>query len=140
MTTTSSGCLGKMQAEQQALTTTRGGIFDGLSKVTSFALLIIACVGAAGILPGSTMGWLAIGLGGGAFALSLAAGKLKDRKITLLIGALFALIPIVVGSLGVTGILSGVQVGWGILAPNLAAIPIGCCFRAKIFRDMISEI
>ncbi|MFZ0565168.1 MAG: hypothetical protein WAM28_03185 [Chlamydiales bacterium] len=129
MVTPSNDCLGKLQAklqvEKQALTTTRGRIFDGLGKVTESALFIIACIGAAGILPGSTMGWVAIGLGGGSFALNLAAGKLKDRKINLLIGALSAIIPIVIGSLGVTGVLSGVQVGWGTLAPNLAGISIG---------------
>lgn len=77
------------------------------------------------------MGWLAVGLGSGTFALTLAAGKLKERKITLVLTAVFALLPVVLGSLGAAGILSGTQIGWGLIAVPLAllaiALPLSCC-------------
>ena len=85
-------------------------ITQGVAGLSILALIIIGCVGAAGILPGSTMGWSAIGLGGGGLLFNLASGKLKERKITLLVTALlFTLLPIVLGALGVTGILSGAR-------------------------------
>jgi hypothetical protein len=120
-------CFSKLAKEAEVTRTTRGHIFNGMSKLTGVALFIIACIGAAGILPGSTMGWIAIGLGGGSFALKLAAGQLKDKKITLLLTALLTLFPIVIGGLGVAGIFSGVQIGWILIVPTIATIPIGCC-------------
>lgn len=102
-----------------------------ISNAAGAALFIIACIGAAGILPGSTMGWAAVGLGGGMLAFNLAAGNLKNRKTQVITIALLAISYITVGGLGAAGILSGTQVGWGVIGSALAVGPImcyvGCC-------------
>lgn len=105
----------------------------GLAGLSSFALFIIACIGAAGILPGSTMGWLAVGLGGGSFIATLVSES-EHKKVQLLIETILAITFVTLGSLGVSGILSAQQVGWGITGgylPFIAiAIPISCCIVA----------
>lgn len=77
--------------------------------------------GRLGVFPGSSIGWVTLGLGGGTFALSLAAGKLKDHKYHLVIGGLQAVTLIVIGALGCGGILSTSQVGWGIIGASIGA-------------------
>jgi len=101
---------------------------QGLSTLAGMALFIIGCIGAAGAFPGSSIGWVAVGLGGGGFALSLAAGNLKKRKLDLIPAAIIAAIVVTIGALGGAGVLSATQVGWGIVGTTLAAGPIFCCF------------
>lgn len=107
-----------------------------VTALSGVALFVIGCLGAAGILPGSTVGWVAIGLGAGTLILNLAQGKLKDRKITLILAALGAVLPITLGALGVTGVLSGTQLGYGIIiAPFVtigAGLFTGCCVGCGI--------
>lgn len=121
----------KILEEHEAVKSKIGHTLIGIGNLSNIALLIIGCVGAAGILPGSTMGWLALGLGGGSFALNLAAGKLKKRKITLVLAAISVLLPVILGSLGAAGILSGTQIGWGLITVPLTffaiAAPLICC-------------
>jgi hypothetical protein len=96
----------------------------GVSVIASCALFIIGCIGAAGILPGSLIGWTAVGLGGAGFLLSLSLGNFEKRKVELITGALLAAVYVTVGALGATGILSATQVGWGIIGSSLAAMPV----------------
>jgi hypothetical protein len=97
-----------------------------VSTLSSIALFIIGCVGAAGRLPASTTGWCAIGLGGTTFVLQSASDLLKNREITWQSFNAFAVASIVCGVLGVTGTLSGTAVGWGVLAVPLVGIGVSC--------------
>lgn len=111
-------------------------IMQSLAGITGAALFILGSIGAAGILPGSIMGWVAVGLGGGAFALSLAGGNLKKRKFELIVTGLMVASIVTVGGLGAAGILSGTQVGCGIFGTVLASMPLICfvqCFIAVYF-------
>jgi hypothetical protein len=105
---------------------TRGLVTQGMSMLSSLALFIIGCIGAAGILPGSTMGWLVIGLGSGSFLLQLAGGRLQERKGALLVVAVITLVFIILAALGVAGILSGAQVGWGVVGTCLVPAGVAC--------------
>jgi hypothetical protein len=106
----------------------------GGSFIASMALFIIGCVGAAGAFPGSAIGWTTVGLAGGGFALSIAAGNFKLRKFDLIISGLMTAALVTIGAFGGAGILSATQVGWGIIGTSLAAMPLGCivnCHKIK---------
>ncbi len=93
-------------------------ILNGIRGVTAVALFVIGCIGAAGVFPGSTIGWTTIGLGGGAFALTLA---MRCRKFFLIIATTAFASFVTLGALGAAGILSGTQIGWGVVGTSLAA-------------------
>lgn len=107
-----------------------------IAAVASTALFIIGCVGAAGAFPGSTIGWVTIGLGGGSYALSLSLGNLQKRKFDVITGGLVATALVVVGALGGAGILTAQQVGWGIVGTTLANIPISC-IRSSFLQSQV---
>lgn len=103
-----------------------------LAAIAGIALFIIGCVGAAGAFPGSAIGWVTVGLAGGRFALQLAMGNFKQRKIDLIVSGLLAAVLVTVGTLGGMGVLSATQVGWGIIGTALAFVPLRCttsCFK-----------
>ncbi|MBS0623130.1 MAG: hypothetical protein JSS62_00745 [Verrucomicrobia bacterium] len=123
----STSCLGsvrnhiwgsKEELSNASLMCSRASI--GLGAITGVALFIIACVGAAGHLSPSTLGWASIGLGGGMVVSNLTAGNLKyrDKILTALhilsLASIFAL-----GSLGVTGVLSAQHLGYGLIGTYL---------------------
>lgn len=91
------------------------------SQLMGLALFIISCLGAAGVLPSSTTGWVAIGLGGGMLVCNYAFGKFKERPLSLATSTLACLLPIIIGTLGVTGVLIGRQVGAGLLGASFAS-------------------
>ena len=96
-----------------------------LSIITSISLFIIGCIGAAGAFPGSSIGWVTVGLAGGTFILTnLASNKFKERIFELISSALITAILVTVGVLGGVGILSSTQVGWGIVGTSLASMPV----------------
>jgi hypothetical protein len=114
----------------------------GLSAITGLTLFIIGCVGAAGAFPGSAIGWVTVGLAGGGFALNLAVGNLEKRKVELIVGALVAAVLITVGALGGTGLLSTIQVGWGIIGASLASLPVSCvaaCLKGRHIEQVHME-
>jgi hypothetical protein len=75
-----------------------------IQNISYAALFIIGCVAAAGAMPMTTAGWLAVGFGSAALISNLAAGGLKDRKCMAIIGTLTAASIILVGALGVAGL------------------------------------
>lgn len=97
--------------------------------ITGIALFIIGCMGAAGAFPGS-IGWAAVGLAAGGFVLNLSLGKFKIRKYDLIADALLTTVILTISALGITGIFSTAQVGWGILGTSLAALPVSAIFGA----------
>jgi hypothetical protein len=136
--------ISQSQADRQvSWQVTRPCVIQGLSLFSGFAslaLFVIGCIGAAGILPSSTMGWSAIGLGGAGFLLHITTeDKWKERKMTLLIGTAISLLPVVLGALGVTGILSGIQVGWGLIGIPLTTAPIICCLGVYYGQKIVRE-
>ncbi len=50
----------------------------------ALAILIIGCLGAAGVIPGSQMGWITMGLAASGGVIFCCAGTLRHRKIELL--------------------------------------------------------
>lgn len=75
-----------------------------IQNISYAALFIIGCVAAAGAMPMTTAGWLAVGFGSAALISNLAAGGLKDRKCMAILGTLTAASIILVGALGVAGL------------------------------------
>jgi len=122
-----------------------------LKRIAHIALFIIGILGVVGVFSGSTLiGGLAIGLGVGAAICILAQGGtnvsniLKKRKIELFTVGLVLAAIITVGAFGCSGVLSPQQVGWGLIAATLAAIPlamtkncyVNCCVKkSDEFRD-----
>ena len=105
-----------------------------LDTIMSSALFIIGCVGAAGAFPGSTIGWVTVGLGGGGFALSLAHGNFKKRKYDVIVRAFQTAFLVTVGALGGgAGILSAIQVGWAIVGSILIIGFVLGCFNQMNF-------
>ena len=98
------------------------------------AFLIIGAVRAAGLLPSSTVGWTAVGLGVSLFAFNAARGNLPKRRVELIAEAVFTAVIVIIGALGGLGILSAPQVGGGIIAvaltPKIIAL-IHCSQRPK---------
>jgi hypothetical protein len=110
-----------------------------LSVITGAALFIIGCIGAAGAFPGSSIGWVTVGLAGGTFILTnLASNKFKERKFELISSALITAILVTVGVLGGVGILSSTQVGWGIVGTTLASMPVSFAI-SLISKKKINE-
>ncbi|MCC5832556.1 MAG: hypothetical protein JJU12_05890 [Chlamydiales bacterium] len=72
--------------------------------ISYLALFIIAIAAAAGAMPPSTAGWLAVGFGGAALIGNLSVGGLKDRKCMVIFGTLTAASIILVGAFGVAGL------------------------------------
>lgn len=106
----------------------------GLNAIGTLAILVISSLGAAGILPGSTVGWVAIGLSGGGFMLTLAIGNVKKRKYEVIAGALITGIFITLGGLGIAGALSTTQVGWGMVGLSVASffpLSVITCFKNR---------
>jgi hypothetical protein len=116
---------------------------SGVAFITSLALFIIGCVGAAGAFPGSTIGWVTVALAGGGFVLNLALGNFKQRKFELILGGLLVAALIPVGVLGGVGILSATQVGWGILGTSLATSLAGgvySCLKRKQIEQLLNNL
>lgn len=98
-----------------------------VNGVAMLALFVIGCMGAAGTFPGAAIGWVTVGLGGGAFLFNLAStDDFKRRKLDLIAAAVMAAILVTVGTLGGMGMLSTAQVGWGIVGTGLAFMPVNC--------------
>ncbi len=105
------------------------------SIAISIALFVIMCMGAAGSLSSSTLGWSAIGLGSAGFLSGAITGDcdkkaLKIRRVALIISVLSTAITIATGSLALSGILSASQAG-GIL--------IGTTIGGGILGSIISR-
>ncbi len=97
-----------------------------LATLSTLALFTISCVAAAGAFPSPYMGYVAIGLGGFSIAMNLAGGNLGERKVQVIIHAVIAALYITLGALGAAGILSNVQLGWGIVGTVLSVVGLGC--------------
>lgn len=111
-------CGSEEELSNASLNCTKASI--GLGAITGVALFIIACVGAAGHLPASTLGWASIGLGGGMVVSNLTAGNLKHRDKILAVIQILGLASIfALGSLGVTGVLNAQQLGYGLIGTHL---------------------
>lgn len=124
------------ESEQPYEATCLDKISDTLQSIVLLAMLIIGSIGAAGLLPGSTiMGYCGIGLGIGALLSKLISDQTRSTCSRIVSAVVAALIPILLGSLGATGVLSATQVGWGLVGMslvNIGAIVItvcccGCC-------------
>ena len=99
---------------------------DKIQLISVLALSVIACIGAGGVLPGLTIGGTILGLAGVVLLCTAIRSPMQSRNITAVHVALM-LLPIVLGSLGVAGILSGVQVGLGMLIVGFLLLSIACC-------------
>lgn len=105
-------------------------VSGGLNIITWVAIIIIGSIGIAGLLPGSTMGWCAIGMGVGTLASRLISDKTRSSCGYIVIALAVTLALVTIGSLGVTGSLTATQVGWGLVGTSLVGIGIkvlDCC-------------
>jgi len=103
-----------------------------VSVVSGLALFIIACLGMSGALPASTVGWCAVGIGGGTFLLRLANGDLKKRKCDVVVDILCTATLVILGSLGSAGVLSAYQLGSGIIGAVIIARTFGVCDFCRV--------
>ncbi len=87
-----------------------------VGSVAAITLFVLGCLGAAGIMPGTALGACAIGLGIGAYALSLPSLRNKALTQQFVIGGLATVAILTVGALGMAGILSTQIIGWTIIA------------------------
>lgn len=79
------------------------------------AVVIIGSLAAAQSFPPSATGWTTLGLGGGYMVVKLLGKDLHARRVDLIASALVAALLITVGSLGATGILTSLQLGYVLL-------------------------
>ncbi|MCH9627571.1 MAG: hypothetical protein S4CHLAM2_12120 [Chlamydiales bacterium] len=98
-----------------------------LVRVMLTALFVFGCVAAGGVLSPAAAGWTAVGGGGAALLMQLAGGNLRNRKADLIVGGLFAISLITVGSLGGAGILTGAQVGYCLIGILAGEALLYCC-------------
>ncbi len=88
------------------------------------ALFVIGLIGGLGLFAGASLGWTAIGLGGGVLLFTaFTGGKCKERLFLHIPSVLLTLTLVSLGVMGCQGILSGSQLGWGMFASSLIA---GC--------------
>ena len=124
------------EVEQNTAPAKRVGKMDTLTQVTlglgvciGIALIVIGALALTGHLSGIVAGGCAVGLGGLAFVLNLIhAIKTDDPKqrAGAIVSAILNLALIIIGSLAITGILSGAAVGWAIIGPMIASLALGC--------------
>jgi len=100
----------------------------------ALARLVMGCVAVAGLLSGTTMGGATLGLSLGLFFLSTidfdsyASSSKKDwNKFKIVMHLALAII----GTLGLTGVISSVGMGWAILGYSFLLIPLNCCCATK---------
>ncbi len=107
---------------------------QGVKRIAEVALFVVSLIGMFSAFSDVTMGYLALGLGGGAFFFNMTTGKLKERME----GSLFRLsilwtlaVPITLGGLGVAGYLSCRALSSMILCAYLVSSchTIGLCSR-----------
>ncbi len=92
-----------------------GGLV-ALAAIANVALLIIGFCAALGVFPsGSTIGWVTLGLGGGASLIELASWGFKRDKPAAALITCKAVTLITLGILGGVSVLGVSQVGWGII-------------------------
>jgi hypothetical protein len=102
-------------------------ITQSLYHLTTLALFIIGSLGAAGVFPGSMIGWVTVGLASGAFVFSLTSGNCGKRIPDLIVSGLITAVLVTVGALGSAGVLSTTQVGWGVVGTLSISTPISKC-------------
>jgi|GEM_PF-3470742 len=96
-----------------------------LAIIGEVALLIIACLAAAGKFPTPKLGWTVIGLGSALLIPDLIfASQLKNKKVSFWVFAAIAAY-ITLGALGGIGIISAKQVGHGLLGTIGVSLVLG---------------
>lgn len=101
-----------------------------LAKTCLAALIVLASLTLAGHLAPTHLSWSAVGLGSSYLVIQGAGGKLRERKVALLMEALIAATVITLGCLGGTGVLSGALVSQALLIAILAqGLFFVCCAR-----------
>ena len=114
---------------------TRAGKMNVASGVMMVALLAIGILAITGTIPTAAASWTAVGLGGATLVTQMLGGHLKNRKVDLLIAAVFAAGFVAAGALTATGFLTGAQLGYSLVGiVGAYAIFYGCCCRAYAAR------
>lgn len=116
---------------------TRAGKMNVVSGVMMVALLAIGVLAITGIMPTAAASWTAVGLGGATLVTQMLGGKLKNRKVDLLIAAVFAAGFVAAGALTATGFLTGAQLGYSLVGiVGTYALFNFCCGRAYAARSV----
>lgn len=111
--------------------------------VLHVALAVLAVVGTTGVVPGMAVGWTAVGVGA-VLGVLLVCGRCKQKTIDYVIHGIAIAALLLIGFLGGSGALSGVQVGGAILGIQgaLAGLvllrPFLACRRRSRFHGMVS--
>lgn len=92
-----------------------------LAIIAGIALFIIAAMGAAGRIPGPTLGWTAVGLSAVCLTGGLSMGNIKKRKLELILAVVVTVAVVTLGTLGGLKVLSARQVGFGIIGTTLGS-------------------
>ncbi len=101
----------------------------------TMALTIIGILGLCGVFGGSSMGWTAVGLGGGILLCTLSTGKLKERLFYIIPQLLIAATFIGLGIAGGLGSLSTAELSGALLGVGLGAgCFLMCGMSAQIAR------
>lgn len=121
---------------------------------SGFFSLMIACFAAAGTYSSFAIGAFALTAGAVGYILKLSFGRLHERKFYVLGLTLVAAAFLTIGVLGCAGMLSGAQVGWGMIGIFLAGMIVKgvfltidiqkrlspeCSFRELLSREACSE-
>jgi len=88
--------------------------------VAAVALVIIGALAVSGVLTGPALGWSVCGLGGASVVTHLMSSKWKHSDFGR--SALASVTFVALGALGATGVLSGFQVGMGVLGTTIASL------------------
>jgi hypothetical protein len=105
------------------------------------AVLVIGSIAAAQAFPSKATGWTTLGLGGGYMVIKLLGKDCHARRADLIATACIASLMLIFGILGVTHVLTSLQVGYALLgiAGLTACVTIGMMMGAKQFCPRPSE-
>lgn len=120
-----------------------------LSIPNGITFLVVACLAAAGSYSGIGLGFYTLGFAACGYLIKLSFGNLSERKFYVLGITLVAAAFIPIGALGGAGILSGAQVGWGMIGISLTGVVVKGIFLAidiqnrlpahRSLRNLINE-
>jgi hypothetical protein len=120
-----------LESTQQPASTQQpdSGSCYSLSSTLGTVLVVIGALAIAGIMPGSTAGWIGVGMGAALIVFNLIPSVInillgRGSCIDLVLKLVLPIIFTTLGALAATGSLSAYQFGWGIIGPGIGLFGI----------------